>query len=76
MADMLLLIREVFRPYVREASFLVDLTMPHEQVLTLDYIMLSIDITGPAPPDEGHIFQGMLRFHQLTGRRGTYILGF
>ena len=74
-AEMLLPIREVFRPYVREVAFMVDLAMPHEQVLALDHIILGIDVTGAAPQDEDHIFQEMLMFRQRAGRRGTYILG-
>lgn len=72
---MLLPIREVFRPYVREVAFMVDLAMPHEQVLALDHIMLGIDVTGASPQDEDHIFQEMLMFRQRAGRRGTYTLG-
>ncbi len=74
-ADMLLPIRELFRPYVREVAFMVDLAMPHDQVLALDHIVLGVDVTASIPTDEDHIFQEMLMFRQRAGRRPTYILG-
>jgi hypothetical protein len=74
-ADMLLPIREVFRPYVREVAFVVDLAQPHEQVLALDHIMLGADLTELQGATDEQIFQEMLMFRQRAGRRGTYVLG-
>jgi hypothetical protein len=74
-ADMLLPIREVFRPYVREVAFVVDLAQPHEQVLALDHIMLGADLSDTQGATEEQIFQEMLMFRQRAGRRGTYVLG-
>ena len=74
-ADTLVAIRELFRPYVREVAFMVDLRFPHDQVLVLDHIMLGVDLTDTAIPDEEVLFQEMLMFRQRAGRRGTYVLG-
>jgi len=74
-ADMLVAIRELFRPYVREVAFFVDLFIPHEQALALDHVMLGCDVSGDADLSEEKIFQDMLMFRQRAGRRGTYILG-
>jgi hypothetical protein len=74
-ADVLVAMREAFRPFVREVAFLVDLNVPNEQALVPDHIMLGADVTtAPATSDEA-IFQSMLMFRQRAGRRGTYILG-
>ena len=74
-ADTLIAIRELFRPYVREVAFMINLRSPHDQVLVLDHIMLGVDLTDTAIPDEEVLFQEMLMFRQRAGRRGTYVLG-
>ncbi len=74
-ADMLVPIRELFRPYVREVAFMVDIFQPSEQVLALDHIMLGASGKDAGGLSEEQIFQDLLLFRQRTGRRGTYILG-
>lgn len=74
-ADILVAMRELFRPYVREVAFMVDLWGLHDQVLALDHIMLGADLTATSKHDDEDIFQAMLMFRQRAGRRGTYVLG-
>ncbi len=74
-ADVLVPIRELFRPYVREVAFVVDFFMPHDQVLALDHIMLGTDARAAAEIGEEGLFQDLLMFRQRAGRRGTYVLG-
>jgi hypothetical protein len=74
-ADMLVAIRELFRPYVREVAFLVDLLSPNEQALVLDHVKLGTDATALAGTSDEQIFRDMLIFRQRAGRRGTYVTG-
>lgn len=74
-ADMLVPIRELFRPYVREVAFVVDLFTPIDQILALDHIMIGTDARTAAEISEEGLFQDLLMFRQRAGRRGTYVLG-
>ncbi len=74
-ADKLVAIRELFRPYVREVAFMVDMFAPSEQVLALDHIMLGADAREAAGISDEAIFQDLLVFRQRAGRRGVYVMG-
>ena len=74
-ADTLVAIRELFRPYVREVAFAVDLLSPNDQVLVLDHIMLGADAGALAGTSDEQLFQDMMIFRQRAGRRGTYVTG-
>jgi len=74
-SDLLVPIREMFRAFVREVAFMVDLLSPHAQVLALDHIMLGAELGHDHGGSDEQIFQEMLMFRQRAGRRGTYILG-
>lgn len=73
-AEKLVAIRELFRPYVREVAFMVDLFLPNEQVLALDHIMLGADARDTAGYSDEQFFQDMLVSRQRAGRRGVYVL--
>jgi len=73
--EMLVPIREIFRPFVREVAFMVDLVAPNPQVLVLDHIMLGVDLGSKTTRSDEDVFQEMLMFRQRAGRRATYILG-
>lgn len=68
-------IREMFRAYVREVAFIVDVLSPNAQILALDHIMLGVELGPDHGGSDEQIFQEMLMFRQRAGRRGTYILG-
>lgn len=74
-ADMLVAIRELFRAYVREVAFVVDLLSPNEQVLVLDHIILGADARPLGDSADEQLFQDMMIFRQRAGRRGTYVTG-
>lgn len=74
-ADSLVPIRELFRPYVREVAFLLDLFQVSDQVLALDHIMVGVDIPRGVRRTDDEIFQSLLVFRQRAGRRPTYALG-
>ncbi len=73
--EILIAMREAFRPYVREVAFLVDLYAPNERVLVPEHIMLGADFTTAPTASDEDIFQQMMLFRQRAGRRGTYVLG-
>lgn len=74
-ADKLVAVRELFRLYVREVAFMVDMFAPSEQVLALDHIMLGADAREAAGISDDAIFQDLIAFRQRAGRRGVYVLG-
>ena len=74
-SEMLVPLREIFRAYVREVAFVVDLASPNLHVLVLDHIMLGVELGAESIGSDDQIFQEMLMFRQRAGRRGTYILG-
>lgn len=74
-ADSLVPIRELFRPFVRDIAFLVDLFQPSEQVFALDHIMVGAEIPRGLRRSDDEIFQAMLLFRQRAGQRPVYLLG-
>jgi hypothetical protein len=74
-ADMLLSIREIFRPHVRDVTFVQDFQALNSQILALDHIMIGTEIGSSLPISDEDVFQTMLLFRQRAGRRPTYILG-
>ncbi|MBY0508995.1 MAG: hypothetical protein K2P94_02475 [Rhodospirillaceae bacterium] len=74
-SELLVPIREMFRAYVREVAFMVDLLSPHAQILALDHIMLGVEVGHGHGGGGEQVYQEMLIFRQRAGRRGTYILG-
>jgi hypothetical protein len=73
--ELLVPVREMFRAYVREVAFMVDLLAPNAQILALDHIMLGVELGREHGGNDEQMFQEMLMFRQRAGRRGTYILG-
>lgn len=74
-ADVLVPIRERFRPYARDVAFLLDAFQLSDQVLALDHIAVGIEIPRSSRRGDDEIFQSMLLFRQRAARRPTYVLG-
>jgi len=74
-AEMLVTIREVFRPYVREIAFAVNPFIPNEQILVLDHIMFGADVGCSVSRGSDELFQDLLAFRQRAGRRAVYVTG-
>lgn len=74
-AEQLVAMREIFRPYVRDVAFQLDLFLPSDQVLALDHVVLGTELTHQTRQGDDDLFQAMMVFRQRAGRRATYILG-
>lgn len=74
-ADILVPIRERFRPYIREVAFLLDAFQLSEQILALDHITVGTEILRSSRRSDDEVFQAMLLFRQRAARRPTYVLG-
>ena len=74
-ADILVPIRERFRPYMREVAFLLDVFQLSDQILALDHITVGVEIPSSPRRGDDEVFQAMLLFRQRAARRPTYILG-
>ncbi len=73
--DTLIPIRELFRPYVRDVAFMIDLFSPHDQLMELDHIMLGADVGDAGSLSDDDLFQEMLTFRRQAPQREAYVLG-
>ncbi|TAK98586.1 MAG: hypothetical protein EPO08_18690 [Rhodospirillaceae bacterium] len=74
-AEQLAILRELFRPVVREVAFLIDVFAAPSDVFALDHIAIGADLSVARGWDEADLRNALTRMCEKAGGRYTYVLG-
>jgi len=73
--DRLAVLRELFRPAVREVAFLVDAFASRSDVYALDQIVIGADLSAARGWDEAELRAALTRMADAAADRHTYVVG-